>query len=85
MEKPVHLANTAAIQQYNGLKYTDDHGDARWLAHLLGWGCYPRVHLSQGRASGAWLVAQAGPARASEDGKPSQHPESDEQTLQLRL
>jgi len=31
----VHLANTAAIQQYEGLKYTDDHNDARWLAHLL--------------------------------------------------
>jgi len=25
----LHLANTAAIQQYNGLKYTDDHSDAR--------------------------------------------------------
>ena len=31
----VHLANPAAIQQYNGLKYSDDHSDARWLAHLL--------------------------------------------------
>jgi transposase len=31
----VHLANTAAIQQYEGLKYTDDRSDARWLAHLL--------------------------------------------------
>src|SRR5919197_4762407 len=31
----LHLANTAAIQQYSGLKYTDDHSDARWLAHLL--------------------------------------------------
>jgi transposase len=31
----VHLANPAAIQQYGGLKYTDDHSDARWLAHLL--------------------------------------------------
>jgi transposase len=31
----LHLANTAAIQQYAGLKYTDDHSDARWLAHLL--------------------------------------------------
>jgi transposase len=31
----VRLANTAAIQQYEGLKYTDDHSDARWLAHLL--------------------------------------------------
>jgi transposase len=32
---PVHLANTAAIQHYTGLKYTDDRSDARWLAHLL--------------------------------------------------
>ena len=24
----VHLANTAPIQQYEGLKYTDDHSDA---------------------------------------------------------
>jgi len=31
----VHLANPAAIQQYSGLKSTDDHSDARWLAHLL--------------------------------------------------
>ena len=31
----VHLANTAAIQQYSGLKYTDDQSDARWLAHML--------------------------------------------------
>ena len=31
----LHLANTAAIQLYEGLKYTDDHSDARWLAHLL--------------------------------------------------
>jgi len=31
----LHLANTAAIQQYEGLKYTDDNSDARWLAHLL--------------------------------------------------
>src|SRR5574341_133560 len=30
-----HLVNTAAVQQYEGLKYTDDHSDARWLAHLL--------------------------------------------------
>ena len=32
---PVHLANTLAIQQYNGLKYTSDETDARFLAHLL--------------------------------------------------
>ena len=33
----VHLANTAAVQQYEGLKYTDDTSDARWLAHICGW------------------------------------------------
>ena len=43
-EHRVHLANTAAIQQYEGLKYTDDDSDARWLAHLLRrWGCCPRA------------------------------------------
>ena len=31
----VHLANTAAIVQYQGLKYADDDTDARWLAKLL--------------------------------------------------
>src|SRR5262250_2544119 len=31
----VHLAHPAALQQYSGLKYTDDRSDARWLAHLL--------------------------------------------------
>ena len=31
----VHLANTTAIQQYSGLKYTDAQTDARWLAHML--------------------------------------------------
>ena len=31
----IHLANTAAIKTYEGLKYTDDFDDASWLAHLL--------------------------------------------------
>jgi transposase len=31
----VHLANTAGIQQYKGLKYSDDRSDARWLAEML--------------------------------------------------
>ena len=39
----VHLANTAAIQQYAGLKHTDDHSDARWLAHMLRLGLLPRA------------------------------------------
>jgi transposase len=31
----VHLAHTAAIKPYEGLKYSNDQVDARWLAHLL--------------------------------------------------
>ena len=31
----VHLANTGAIQQYSGLKYSDDESDAHWWATLL--------------------------------------------------
>jgi transposase len=30
----VNLANPAAIQQYNGLKHTDDKWDSFWLAHM---------------------------------------------------
>lgn len=30
----VHLANPSAIQQYEGLKHTDDIWDAFWLAHM---------------------------------------------------
>jgi len=41
----VHLANTAAIQQYNGLKYTDDDSDARWLAHLFRLGVLPQGYI----------------------------------------
>ena len=31
----VHLAHPAGIEQYSGLKHSDDDSDARWLAHLL--------------------------------------------------
>jgi transposase len=41
----VHLANTAAIQQYEGLKYTDDDSDARWLAHMLRLGVLPEGYI----------------------------------------
>src|SRR5262245_43190457 len=37
----VHLANPGAMQQYSGLQYTDDHADARWLAHVLRLGVLP--------------------------------------------
>src|SRR5678809_203483 len=41
----LHLANTAAIQQYSGLKYTDDDSDARWLSHLLRLGVLPEGYI----------------------------------------
>lgn len=37
----VKLANTAAIRQYEGLKHTEDHYDAFFLAHLLRLGILP--------------------------------------------
>lgn len=41
----VHLANPAAMQQYSGLKYTDDHSAARWLAHMLRLGVLPEGYI----------------------------------------
>jgi transposase len=41
----VHLANTAAIVQYEGLKYADDDTDARWLAKLLRLGLLPEGYI----------------------------------------
>src|SRR5438105_10689417 len=41
----VHLANPAAMQQYSGLKYTDDYSDARWLAHMLRLGVLPEGYI----------------------------------------
>jgi len=41
----VHVANPAAMQQYSGLQYTDDHSDARWLAHLLRLGVLPEGYI----------------------------------------
>ena len=41
----VHLANPAAMQQYQGLKYTDDKYDARWLARMLRLGVLPEGYI----------------------------------------
>ena len=41
----VHLANTAAIQKYDGLKYSDDESDARWLAKMLWMDVLPVGHI----------------------------------------
>lgn len=34
-EYQLELVNTSAVQQYNGIKHTNDHSDAFHLAHLL--------------------------------------------------
>ena len=41
----MHLANTVAIEQYDGLKYRDDDSDARWLAKLLRLGQLPEGYI----------------------------------------
>lgn len=41
----VHLAHTAAVPQYAGLKRTDDKSDARHLAQLLRLGILPTGHI----------------------------------------
>jgi transposase len=41
----VKLANTAAIQQYQGLKHTEDRYDAFFLAHLLRLGILPTGYI----------------------------------------
>ncbi len=44
-EFKVHLANTAAIQQYSGIKYTDDNSDAHWLADMLRLNILPEGYI----------------------------------------
>jgi transposase len=41
----VHLANTAAMVQYSGLKYSDDDSDAAWLAKVLRLGLLPEGYI----------------------------------------
>jgi transposase len=41
----VHLANPAAMKQYEGLKYADDKTDARWIAHMLRLGILPEGYI----------------------------------------
>ena len=41
----LHLANTAAIVQYEGMKYGDDDTDACWLAKLLRLGLLPEGYI----------------------------------------
>jgi transposase len=41
----VHLANTAAIQQYSGMKHTDDNSDSLWLAEMLRLNILPEGYI----------------------------------------
>jgi transposase len=41
----VHLANPSAIQQYEGLKHTDDKWDSYWLAHMYRLGILPEGYI----------------------------------------
>jgi transposase len=41
----LHLANPSAIQQYSGLKHSDDQHDAFWLAQMLRLGILPEGYI----------------------------------------
>lgn len=41
----MRLVNTAAVKQYEGLKYADDRHDAYWLAHLMRLGILPTGYI----------------------------------------
>ena len=41
----VHLANPAGMEQYSGMKYTDDKWDSFWLAHMLRLGILPEGYI----------------------------------------
>jgi len=48
----VHLANPAAMQQYEGIKHTGDEHDARWLGHLLRLKILPEGYIYPRQARG---------------------------------
>jgi transposase len=74
----VHLANTAAIQQYEGLKYTDDDSDARWLAHLFRLGVLPEgyTYPKEERAVRDLLRKRSQLVSSSEDRQSLEHRKS---------
>ena len=41
----MHLANPSAMQQYEGIKHTDDKWDSFWLAHMLRLGILPEGYI----------------------------------------
>ncbi len=66
----VHLANTAAIVQYAGLKYSDDDSDARLAGEVAAPGAVAGgLHLPQGGAGGARSAAPAQPVGPAAHGQ----------------
>lgn len=57
---PLELVNTCTVKNYEGLRFSDDRHDARWLAHLMRLGLPYRPDTS---IPGA---ASARPATASD-------------------
>ena len=54
----VHLANTTAIKQYDGLKHRGDESDARHLAHILRLGVLPEGYIMPKPMRGARDLAR---------------------------
>ena len=55
----LHLVNTAAVKQYEELKYPDDCSDARWLAHLLRLRLLPTGYISTRERLGPCAISCA--------------------------
>ena len=52
----LHLTNTSAIQQYEGLKHTDDKWDSFWLAHMLRLGILPEGYIYPIKNNGRYAI-----------------------------
>ncbi len=52
----LHLTNPSAIQQYEGLKHTDDKWDSFWLAHMLRLGILPEGYIYPKKNNGRYAI-----------------------------
>ena len=71
----VHLENTAAVKQYDGLKYSGDAADARHLAHLLRLGILPEGISIRVKARRARSAEKAQPVGQAAHHPDPEHPE----------
>ena len=63
----VHLANPAEMQQYSGMKYTDDKWDSYWLAHMLAFRYITRgVYLSERNKADTGFIEKANDVGAAQ-------------------